>query len=269
MTDTNPAEPVPTLEPTFSELELERYSSQFAITGWDQAAQLRLRDAYVVVVGAGALGCAAATQLAAAGVGELAIVDGAEVELSNLNRQPLHFTPDVGGGKADSAAQKLGLLNPELQITPFPAYVDEQNAGAILLGADLVLDCSELVDAHGLINDACVQMDLALVLADVAGIDGTLLVVRPHETACYRCVFPDVALGPDATECPDMGMLGAAAGLIGSLQALAAINLLTGIGDLGSNVLHKFDGTTLAWQKIPVARDVDCACCGLPPATTV
>ena len=145
-----------------SALELERYSRQLVMPEWTGAAQERLGGAHAIVVGAGALGSPAALYLAAAGVGRIGVVDDDEVELSNLHRQVLHFTPDIGIGKAQNAAVKLSALNPEVQVEPYPARVDEQNAEAIVTGADVVLDCTDSFETRYAVNDACCAQGEAL-----------------------------------------------------------------------------------------------------------
>src|SRR3954452_23388809 len=140
---------------TLSESELERYSRQLVLPEWSGEAQERLKAATAIVVGAGALGSPAATYLVAAGVGHLGVVDEDVVELSNLHRQPLHFTPDLGLPKATNAMVKLGALNPEIQVDQYPVRLEEQNAEAIVMGADLVLDCSDTFETRYVVNDAC------------------------------------------------------------------------------------------------------------------
>src|SRR3954471_15887728 len=140
---------------TLSDAELERYSRQLVLPEWSGAAQERLRSANVILVGAGALGSPAGQSRAAAGVGRIGVVDDDLVELSNLNRQPLHFTPDVGLPKADNAKVKLSALNPDVLVESYPARLDEQNAEAIVMGADLVLDCSDSFETRYAVNDAC------------------------------------------------------------------------------------------------------------------
>src|SRR5437899_5941630 len=152
---------------------IERYSRQLVLPEWSGAVQERLAGATAMVIGAGALGSPAATYLACAGVGRLGIVDGDDVDVSNLQRQPLHFTPDIGGQKAETAAQKLGLLNTEITVEPYPVTLDEQNAEAIVTGADVVLDCSDSFETRYAVNEACCAARVPLVEAGVLGFSGT------------------------------------------------------------------------------------------------
>ena len=180
---------------TLSEPELERYSRQLLMDDWSGAAQERLRSARALVVGAGALGSPVCTYLVAAGVGTLGVVDGDVVELSNLHRQPLYMTPDVGSPKAEVAAAKLGLLNPDVMVEPFPAELGSANAEAIVMGADVVVDCTDSFASRYLVNDACCAQQIPLVEAGVVGFEGLVLSIRPGESACYRCAFPSAPEG--------------------------------------------------------------------------
>jgi molybdopterin-synthase adenylyltransferase len=255
---------------TLSEREIERYSRQLVLPEWTGEIQERLKGATAIVIGAGALGSPAATYLAAAGVGRVGVVDGDWVELSNLNRQPLHFTPDVETQKAESAAQKLGVLNNDVVVEPYPVEVDADNAAAIVAGADVVLDCTDSFDSRYLINEACCAERVALVEAGALGFGGMVFAIRPGETACYRCAFP--TRPREEQKCSDLGMLGAVAGVIGSLQALEALKLLAGVGERpGDRILH-FDGLTLQQTLVRTSRRPDCsACAGVvasPQSTT-
>jgi molybdopterin/thiamine biosynthesis adenylyltransferase len=249
-----------------SEREIERYSRQLVLPEWSGAVQERLSTASAVVVGAGALGSPAATYLAAAGVGRLGIVDGDWVEISNLQRQFLHYTPDLEAQKAESAAQKLGVLNSEITVEPYPVEVDEDNVAAIVAGADVVLDCTDSFASRYLINDACCAERVPLVEAGALGFAGMVMAIRPGETACYRCAFPTAP--PDAPSCRDAGMLGAVAGVIGSLQALEALKLLSGVGTAPGDVIVQFDGLSLTQTLVRTSRRADCsACAGLAAST--
>ena len=175
---------------TLSERELERYSRQLLMPEWTGVAQERVKAASAVVVGAGALGSPVATYLVAAGIGRLGVVDGDAVELSNLHRQPLHMTPDVGAPKAEVAAVKLGLLNPEVVVEPYPVVLEPANAEAIVTGADVVLDCTDSFESRYLVNDACCAQGVALGEAAVVGFEGLVISIPPGESSCYRCACP-------------------------------------------------------------------------------
>src|SRR3954454_11836466 len=213
----------PADDPTaLTDAELERYSRQLVLPEWSEAAQVALRAASVLVVGAGALGSPVASYLAGAGVGRLGIVDDDDVELSNLPRQLLHFTPDVGAAKAHSAAAKLRFLNPEVVVEPYQARF----APAMLDGADLVVDCSDSFATRYEVNAACCAARIALVEGGVTGLSGLVMAIRPGESACYRCAFPEPPPPGSVAGCAEAGVLGPAAGVIGSLQGLEAVRLL-------------------------------------------
>ncbi len=247
---------------TLSDPELIRYSRQLVMSEWSGAAQESLRSASVMVIGAGALGCPAATYLAAAGVGRIGVIDDDEVELSNLHRQPLHLTPDIGARKADNAAVKLGFLNPEVVIEPFPARLEPANAEALVAGADVVVDCSDSFATRYVINDACCAERVPLVEAGVLGLSGLVLSIRPGESACYRCAFPVEPAEGSVPSCREAGVIGAMAGLIGSVQALEAIKLLSGVGEPLLDRILQFDGGPANPLTISTRRRDDCAACG-------
>jgi molybdopterin-synthase adenylyltransferase len=244
---------------TLSESELERYSRQLVLPEWSGAAQESLREASAIVVGAGALGSPVATYLAAAGVGHIGVVDHDAVELSNLHRQPLHFTPDLGLPKAGNAVVKLSALNPEVQVDQYPVRLDEANAEAIVMDASVVVDCSDSFETRYVVNDACCAQGVPLVEAGVLGFDGLVMSIRPGDSACYRCAFPTQPV--DAPSCRDAGVLGAMAGIVGSIQALEAIKLLAGVGEPLLDMILQIDGATLEFTRVSTERDPDCRAC--------
>ena len=253
-----PAAPPPAPEP-LADARLERYSRQLVMPEWSEAAQRALGAASVLVVGAGALGSPVALYLAGAGVGRLGIVDGDEVELSNLHRQLLHYTPDVGVPKAHSAAAKLGFLNPEVVVEPYQVRLDAANAAGLVEGADLVVDCSDSFETRYAVNAACCAARIPLLEAGVLGTSGLVMGIRPGETACYRCAFPEAP--PSAPTCAQAGVLGPAAGVIGSLQALEALKLLTGVGEPLLDAFLQADLATLTFLRVAVRRRADCPDC--------
>ena len=208
-----PQEVAPAAPPDLSDDEIDRYSRQLVLPQWSEAAQLALREASALVVGAGALGSPVASYLAGAGVGRLGIVDCDSVELSNLHRQTLHFTPDLGAPKAESAAAKLRFLNPEIVVEPYQARF----APAMLEGADLVVDCSDSFATRYEVNAACCATRTPLVEGGVVGLSGLVMAIRPGESACYRCAFPEPPPPGARPTCAEAGVLGPAAGVILSL----------------------------------------------------
>jgi molybdopterin-synthase adenylyltransferase len=254
--DTSP--PPPALPPQ----ELERYSRQLVLADWGETQQLLVRDASVLVVGAGALGSPVAMYLAGAGVGRLGILDGDDVELSNLHRQHLHSTPDVGAAKAHSAATKLRLLNPEVEVDAYQVELDATNAAGLVAGHDLVVDCSDSFETRYAVNAACCEAGIPLVEGGVVGWNGLVLSIRPGESACYRCVFPQPPPPGSTPTCAQAGVLGPAAGVIGSLQALEALKLLADLDSALTDTLLQVDLATAAVTHVTAHRRLDCADCG-------
>lgn len=241
--------------------ELERYSRQLVLPEWSGEAQERLKSATALVVGAGALGSPVAAYLAAAGVGSIGIVDSDPVELSNLARQPLHFTPDIGTNKAESAAAKLRALNPGCLVDPYPVRLDTHNAEAIVQVADVVVDCSDTFSTRYVVNDACCAFGVPLVEAGVLGFDGLVLAIRPGESACYRCAFPVPPPEGSVPSCREAGVLGATAGIVGSMQALEALKLLSGAVSASTDTILQIDAATLELTHVRTRRREDCPAC--------
>jgi molybdopterin-synthase adenylyltransferase len=248
------------------ESDLERYSRQLVLPEWSGEAQERLRDASAMVIGLGALGSPVAAYLVGAGVGRVGIVDGDDVELSNLPRQPLHFTSDVGTNKALSAAAKLSLLNPTVLVEPYPARLGRMNAEMMLEGADVVIDCSDTFATRYVVNDTCCVIGTPLVEAGVLGFDGLAMTIKPGVSACYRCAFP--VEPTSAPSCAEAGVLGPVAGIVGSIQALEALKLLSGVGEPLVDKIVQVDGHTLAHTIVSTSRREDCPACASVPAAT-
>jgi adenylyltransferase/sulfurtransferase len=257
-----PPQPLPEAESPgasgLSEAEVERYSRQLVLPEWSEQAQLALREASVLVVGAGALGSPVAAYLAGAGVGRLGIVDSDDVELSNLHRQPLHFTPDLGVAKAHSAAAKLRYLNPDVVVEPYQARFGAQ----MLEGADLVVDGSDSFATRYEVNAACCAARIPLVEGGVIGLSGLVMAIRPGESACYRCAFPEPPPPGAQPSCAEAGVLGPAAGVIGSLQALEALKLLAGLEGALLDAFLQVDLHDHGFLRVAVSRREDCPDCG-------
>jgi molybdopterin-synthase adenylyltransferase len=237
---------------------LERYSRQLVLPEWSEAAQNALGEASVLVVGAGALGSPVAAYLAGAGVGRLGIVDDGDVELSNLHRQHLHFTPDIGVPKAHSAVAKLAFLNPDIVVEPHQATFNP----AMVEGQDLVVDCTDSFAARYAINAACCAVGVRLVEGGVVGMSGLVMAIRPGETACYRCAFPTEPPPGAVPSCAEAGVLGPAAGVIGSLQALEALKLVAGLPTTLTDAFLQVDLATGEFLRVTVRRRADCPDCG-------
>src|SRR3954447_12263558 len=253
---------------TLSDAELERYSRQLVLPEWSGAAQERLKAASAIVVGAGALASPVALYLAAAGVGRIGVVDHDAVELSNLNRQTLHFSPDVSLLKADNAKVKLSALNPDVLIESYPARLDDRNAAAIVAGADVVVDCSDSFGTRYTVNDACCEEGIPLVEAGVLGFSGMVLSILPGRSACYRCAFAVEPPPGSVPTCREAGVLGAMAGIVGSIQALEALKLLTGVGEPLTDRLLQIDGATMDFTLVATERRDGCPACARVPAAS-
>ena len=250
-----PAPPPPLL----SEAEIERYSRQLVLPEWSELAQVALRDASVLVIGAGALGSPVALYLAGAGVGRLGIVDSDVVEISNLARQPVHFTPDNGVAKVESAASKLRFLNPEVLVEPYQVRLTEENVAGLIEGQDLVVDCSDSFATRYLVNAACCAAGITLVEGGVVGWTGLVMTIQPGRTACYRCAFGVEPV--DAPTCAEAGVLGPAAGVIGSLQALEALKVLSGAAAPLRNAFLQVDLATVEIMRVNVMPRPECPDC--------
>lgn len=237
-----------------SERERERYTRQLPLIG--EKGQERLCSASVCVAGAGGLGSPVLLYLAAAGIGRLRLVDPDRVERSNLNRQVLHAEPDISRFKVDSAADKLLALNPDIRIDALPVAVNSHNVSRVASGMDLLIDALDNYEGRYLLNRAACDYGIPLVHAAVNGFHGQMMTVIPGETACLRC----------AVTCPpeggDNAVLGVTAGIVGLLQALEAIKILVGEGELARNMLVVWDGRCGRLDQIPLARDPECPVCG-------
>jgi len=243
--------------------QIERYSRQMMIPDLGGKGQIRLRQGRVLIVGAGGLGCPAAFYLAAAGVGALGLVDDDQVELSNLQRQILHSTSDLGRKKVESAAEKLRGLNPEVEIRTYPVRLDEECAPEIFAAYDFIIDGTDNFSAKFLINDIAVSMGKPFSHAGVVRFEGQCLTVIPEESACYRCVFKDPPAPHEIPNCQQAGILGTVAGTIGSIQATEAIKYLAGmVDDLLLNRLLTYDAKEIKFRIVEVKRDPQCRACG-------
>lgn len=237
-----------------TERERERYRRQIPLFG--EAGQERLGKARVAVVGAGGLGCPAALYLAAAGIGEIRLIDPDLVERSNLNRQVLHRESDIGLPKVASAAEKLLAQNPGVAVSVRYAAIDRKNAEDLIGDADIVVDAVDTFTARYLLNRAALAQGIPLVHGAVSGFDGQVTTVLPGRTACLRCTFP---VPPPEESVP---VAGTTAGIVGLIQANEVIKYITGTGDLLAGRLLLWDGRSASTAVLPVGRQGDCTDCG-------
>lgn len=241
--------------------QLKRYNRQIIIKKIGKKGQERLLGSKVLVIGAGGLGSAAAIYLAAAGVGAIGIADSDSVELSNLQRQVIHFTPDLNKKKVDSAKEKISSLNPDVRVDAFYTKADASNIGWMIDQYDFIIDATDNFDSKFLINDACVKNKKPFSHAGVLGFEGQTFTYVPG-SACYRCMFDTPPAGGDVPEPAKAGVIGFVPGIIGTIQAAEAIRYILGIGDLLVNRVLRFDGLSMDFRTMKIKPDPDCPACG-------
>ena len=242
--------------------ELLRYSRQILLPEFDVEGQERLRQAHTLIIGLGGLGSAVAMYLAAAGVGELTLVDFDTVDLSNLQRQIIHRTAALGQAKVESARDTLLALNPLVKIIAIPKALDEAQLLEQVQRADVVVDASDNWPTRLAINAACVQSARPLVSGAAIRWEGQVLIWRPDkEGGCYRCLYRDAAMNPET--CTQTGILAPVVGVIGSLQAIEVIKLLTGIDETLNGRLLLFDAKRMEWRTMNLRRWLECPVCGI------
>lgn len=246
----------------FSPEERRRYARHLDLPGFGGRAQEKLRAGRVLVVGCGGLGSPVLYYLAAGGVGRLGLIDADQVDISNLQRQILHGTADIGRAKTDSAVARLRTLNPHVGLAPHAERLCEANARGLFAPYDIILDATDNYATKYLINDICVAMNKPFVHAGISAFGGQLLTVLPGQSACLRCIFPvsPPALPPEAPA--TSGPLGPIPGVIGSLQAVEGIKFLTGVGTLLRDTLLTYDGLATAFTPVPAHRNPACPACG-------
>lgn len=236
-----------------------RYSRQIGLNQIGEEGQKRLKTSSALVIGAGGLGSPVLYYLAAAGVGRLGIVDVDSVDESNLNRQILHFTEDIGRMKAISAAEKLLRLDPELIIEPHMVKIDDSNAAALIGRYDITVSAVDNFETRQVINRACIRLNKPFIDGGVNGFRGTVMCVVPGITPCYHCIYG--GMQRDSKKRPDV--LGATAGAIGSMQAILAVRMLAeGNKSVPFSGIACFDGLSMKLENIEITRDENCPVCG-------
>ena len=255
---------------SFSEQEVERYARHLVLREIGGPGQQKLKAARVLIVGVGGLGSPAALYLAAAGIGTLGLLDPDEVALSNLQRQVLYGVSDVGRGKAFSAGERLSALNPEVEIEPMPQALTADNAASLVRPFDVVLDGTDDFAVRFAVNAACVSEGKPLVSGAIGRWSGQVGVFgagltrgRPlaERRPCYRCLTPEIP--PDAETCSAVGVVGALAGVVGSMMALEAIKVIVGAGEPLNGRLWIYDGMEGESRTVRLSADPDCPVCGL------
>ncbi|WP_414591479.1 molybdopterin-synthase adenylyltransferase MoeB [Ancylobacter sp. G4_0304] len=268
--------PAPASRPSlFSSEEVERYARHLVLGEVGGPGQQKLKKASVLVVGAGGLGAPALLYLAAAGVGRLVVVDDDVVSLSNLQRQVIHATPDIGKPKIQSAGEAVNRLNPHVDFVGVDSRLDADNAMALIGDADVVIDGSDNFATRYLAADACALAGKPLVTAALGRFDATVTTLRPHERApdgtpnpTYRCLFPEPPPPGTVPSCAEAGILGALAGTAGSLVALEAIRAITGFGEGLVGRLLMIDTLTMRFETLSYGWDPDNPLTGTHPTIT-
>jgi thiazole biosynthesis adenylyltransferase ThiF len=253
----------------FTNEQLERYSRHIILKEIGVKGQKKLLNGKVLIIGAGGLGAPAALYLAAAGVGTIGIVDADEVDLSNLQRQVIHTTNDIGKLKVESASETMQAINPDVQVNTYHEFVTSDNIMDLIKDYDFVIDGTDNFPAKFLINDACVMANKPFSHAGIIRFKGQLTTVVPGEGPCYRCIFKEPPPKDAVPTCKEAGVIGAMGGVIGSLQAMEAIKYLTGTGELLTGYLLTYDALKMEFHKIKLPpRGKGCAVCSDTPTIT-
>jgi len=249
--------------------ELARYSRHLILPDVELEGQKRIRNARVLLVGAGGLGSPTALYLAAAGVGTLGIVDFDTVDLSNLQRQVLHGTSDVGRPKIDSARDRIVDLNPHVVVETHRTQLTSSNALEIIGGYDIVVDGTDNFPTRYLVNDACVMLGKPNVYGSIFRFEGQASVFSSGDGPCYRCLFPHPPPPGLVPSCAEGGVLGVLPGLVGTIQATETLKLILGIGETLAGRLLLVDTLGMRFHTVKVPRDPNCPACGTREITTL
>lgn len=253
----------------FTNEQIERYSRHIILKEIGAKGQKKLLNAKVLIIGAGGLGAPAAMYLAAAGVGTIGIADADEVDLSNLQRQIIHATKDVGKAKVQSAKETMEELNPDVKVNAYRVFVTSENIRELIREYDFIIDGTDNFPAKFLINDACVMEKKPFSHAGIIRFKGQLMTYVPGQGPCYRCVFKEPPPKDAVPTCKQAGVVGAMGGVIGSLQAMEAIKYIIGQGDLLTGSLLTYDALKMDFRKIKLPSDTcGCAVCGMNPTIT-
>ncbi len=251
----------------FTEDQIERYSRHILLDNVGVEGQEKLLNSKVLVIGSGGLGAPVLVYLAAAGVGTIGVIDGDVVDLSNLQRQIIHSTPDVGKPKVISAKESINALNPDVNVIAIQDIVTADNIAEIIADYDFIIDGTDNFPAKFLINDACVLAGKPYSHGGILKFDGQTITVTPGNT-CYRCIFIEPPPVNAVPSCREAGVLGAIAGVLGTLQATECLKYLIGDGELLENRLLVFDALKARFRDVKVKKNPDCPICGEHPTIT-
>ena len=248
--------------------QIERYSRHILLQDVGGKGQEKLLAGRVLIIGAGGLGAPIALYLAAAGVGTIGIADADVVDVTNLQRQVIHFTPDIGKSKVVSAAEKMRAINPDVTVKTYQEWIGATNIAGLIADYDFVIDGTDNFATKFLINDACVLGNKPFSHGGILRFYGQTLTVKPRESACYRCIFPAPPPKDVIPTCSEAGVIGVLPGVIGTIQATEAIKFLLGIGDLLTGRLLTYNAKSLKFREIKINRSAKCPICGEHPTIT-
>ena len=253
----------------FTNEQIERYSRHIILKEVGAKGQKKLMNAKVLIIGAGGLGAPCAMYLAAAGIGTIGIADADEVDLSNLQRQIIHQTADVGKPKVQSAKETMEAMNPDVKVITYHEFITSENILDIIKDYDFIIDGTDNFPAKFLINDACVMAKKPFSHAGIIRFRGQLVTYVPGQGPCYRCVFKEPPPKDAVPTCKQAGVIGAMGGVIGSLQAMEAVKYILGVGDLLTGYLLTYDAIKMEFRKVKLPTDThNCAVCGDHPTIT-
>lgn len=251
-----------------TEEQIERYSRHIILKEVGGKGQKKLFDGKVLIIGAGGLGAPIALYLAAAGVGTIGIADADNVDLSNLQRQVIHFTPDVGKPKVESAKEKMQAINPDVKVVTYKEWISASNINAIIADYDFIIDGTDNFAAKFLINDACVLAGKPYSHGGILQFVGQTITVLPGKSTCYRCIFPEPPPKDAIPTCSQAGVIGVLPGVIGSIQATEAIKFLLGKGELLASRILMYDALGMTFRDVAIKRNLNCPVCGDNPTIT-
>ncbi len=249
----------------FTDKQIERYSRHIILPEVGGSGQQKMLEARVLLLGAGGLGSPAAYYLAAAGIGNLGIVDFDKVDLSNLQRQIIHSTERIGMLKTESAKKTIEALNPDVNVTLYNERLDSSNIMSLIENYDYIVDGSDNFPTRYLVNDACVMKNKTLVHGSIYRFEGQVTVFKPFDGPCYRCLYPEPPPPGMVPNCQEGGVLGVLAGVIGNLQVVEVLKLVIGIGETLIGKLLIYDALNTEFRNLRLRRDANCPVCSENP----
>ena len=249
----------------FTDEQIERYSRHIILPEVGGSGQQKMLEARVLLLGAGGLGSPAAYYLAAAGIGNLGIVDFDRVDLSNLQRQIIHSTERIGMLKTESAKKTIKALNPDVNVTLYNERLDSSNIMNLIEGYDYIVDGSDNFPTRYLVNDACIMRNKTLIHGSIYRFEGQVTVFKPGDGPCYRCLYPEPPPPGMVPNCQEGGVLGVLAGVIGNLQVVEVLKLVLGIGKTLVGKLLIYDALNTEFRNLRLRKDTNCPICSEKP----